>query len=145
VRCLTDAAYDAARAVKDLKQAGVSDFKLKTGVMVKKDDRGNLSFLEGKDRHLLGTAAGTITGALIGLLAGAPGAALGAALGATTGLGADAVMAGLDSDFVDGVSKEMKPGMTAIIVEANETSTRAVDDIVALGGGRVYRREANQP
>ena len=29
--------------------------------------------------------------------------------------------------------------MTAIIVEANEGSTRAVDDIVAVGGGHVYR------
>jgi hypothetical protein len=36
----TNAAYDAARALKDLKQAGIADFKLKTGVMLKKDDRG---------------------------------------------------------------------------------------------------------
>jgi hypothetical protein len=32
--------------------------------------------------------------------------------------------------------------MTAIIVEANEGSTRTVDDIVARGGGHVYRQEA---
>ena len=140
----TNAAYEAARAMKDLKQVGISDFKLKTGVMLKKDDRGNVSLLESKDRHLLGTAVGTTTGALIGLLAGAPGAAVGAALGATTGLGADAVMAVVDNDFVDSVSREQRPGMTAIIAEANEGSTRAVDDIVALGGGRVYRQEANQ-
>ena len=86
----TNAAYDAARALKDLKQAGIADFKLKTGVMLKKDDRGNVSLLESKDRHL-GTAVGTATGLLIGLLAGAPGMALGATLGATTGLSADAV------------------------------------------------------
>jgi hypothetical protein len=59
--------YEAARAIKELKQAGISDFKLKTGVMLKKDDRGNVSLLETKDRHLLGTAVGTATGALIGL------------------------------------------------------------------------------
>ena len=62
----TNAAYDAARALKDLKQAGIADFKLKTGVMLKKDDRGNVSLLESKDRHLLGTAVGTATGLLIG-------------------------------------------------------------------------------
>jgi uncharacterized membrane protein len=140
----TNAAYEAARAMKDLKQVGITDFKLKTGVMLKKDDRGNVSLLESKDRHLLGTTVGTATGALIGLLAGAPGAAVGAALGATTGLGADAVMAVVDNDFVDSVSRELRPGMTAIIAEANEGSTRAVDDIVALGGGHVYRQEANQ-
>jgi uncharacterized membrane protein len=140
----TNAAYDAAHALKDLKQAGIADFKLKTGVMLKKDDRGNVSLLESKDRNLLGTAVGTATGLLIGLLAGAPGMALGATLGATTGLGADAVMAAVDTDFVDGVTRDLRPGMTAIVVEANEGSTRAVDDIVALGGGRVYRQEAAQ-
>jgi uncharacterized membrane protein len=140
----TNAAYDAARALKDLKQAGIADFKLKTGVMLKKDDRGNVSLLESKDRHLLGTAVGTATGLLIGLLAGAPGMALGATLGATTGLGADAVMAAVDTDFVDGVTRDLRPGMTAIVVEANEGSTSAVDDIVTLGGGRVYRQEAAQ-
>ena len=68
--------------------------------------------------------------------------AMGAALGATTGLSGDAVMAALDSDFVDTVTTEMRPGMTALVVEANEGSTRAVDDIVALGGGHVYRQAA---
>jgi uncharacterized membrane protein len=77
----TNAAYDAASAIKGLKEAGVADFKLKTGVMIKKDDRGNVALLESKDRHLLGTAVGTVTGALIGLIGGAPGMALGARWG----------------------------------------------------------------
>ena len=140
----TNAAYEAARAIKNLKQAGITDFKLKTGVMLNKDNLGNVSLLEGKDRPLLGTAVGTATGALIGLLAGAPGMAVGAALGATSGLTTDAVMAAMDGDFVDDVSSELRPGTTAIIVEANEGSTRAVDDIVALGGGHVHRQEVAQ-
>ena len=138
----TSAAYDAARAIKGLKEAGVTDFKLKTGVMLKKDERGNISLLESKDRPLFGTAAGTATGLLIGLLAGAPGMALGATLGAMTGLSADAVTAAVDDDFVDSVTRDLRPGMTVIIVEADEGSTRAVDDIVALGGGHVHRQEA---
>src|SRR5215475_4220207 len=138
----TNAAYDAASALKALKDKGIVDFKPKAGVMVKKDDKGNLSVLETKDRPLWGTGIGTVAGALIGLTGGAPGAALGAALGATSGLGSDAVMASLDSDFVDSVTQEMRPGMTAIIVEGDEKSTRPVDDIVALGGGHVYRQAA---
>jgi uncharacterized membrane protein len=141
----TNAAYETASALKDLKKAGTpgaADFKLKTGVMIKKDDRGNVSLVESKDRPLLGTAVGTATGLLIGLLGGAPGAVLGATLGATTGLTTDAVMDAVDTDFVESVSKEMRPGMTAVIVEANEGSTRAVDDLVALRGGHVYRQEA---
>jgi uncharacterized membrane protein len=143
----TNAAYETARAMKDLKQVGapgVADFKLKTGVMIKKDDRGNVSLLESKDRPLLGTAVGATTGLLIGLLGGAPGAALGATLGATTGLSTDALMAAIDDDFVNGVKQELRPGMTAVIVEANEGSTRAVDDLVALRGGHVYRQDAAQ-
>jgi uncharacterized membrane protein len=138
----TNAAYDAASAIKSLKDSGLTEFKLKAGVMVKKDDRGNVSLLEDRDRPLLGTVVGTAAGALIGLIGGAPGAAMGAALGATTGLGGDAVMAALDSDFVDSVADGMRPGMTAIVVEADEGSTRAVDDIVARGGGHVYRQAA---
>jgi uncharacterized membrane protein len=138
----TNAAYDAATAIKALKDKGVVDFKPKAGVMVKKDDKGNVSLLESKDRPLWGTGIGTVAGALIGLIGGAPGAALGAALGATSGVTGDAVMAALDEDFVDSVTKEMRPGMTALIVEADEKSTRPVDDIVALGGGHVYRQAA---
>jgi hypothetical protein len=44
----TNAAYDAASAIKGLKEAGVTDFKLKTGVMIKKDDRGNVALLENR-------------------------------------------------------------------------------------------------
>ena len=138
----TNAAYDAITAMKALKDQGLSDFKPKAGVLVKKDDKGNLSVLESKERPLWGTAVGTTSGALIGLLGGAPGAALGAALGAMSGLTGDAVMESLDDDFVDSVTKEMRPGMTAIVVEADEKSTRPVDDIVAKGGGNVYRQDA---
>ena len=110
--------------------------------MIEKDDRGNVSLLEGKERPLLGTAVGATAGLLIGLLGGAPGAALGATLGATTGLSTDALMAAVDTDLVEDVKRDLLPGMTAIIVEANEGSTRAVDDLVALHGGHVYRQEA---
>lgn len=139
----TNAAYDVISAMKALKEQGMSDFKPKAGVLVKKDDRGNLSLLESKERPLWGTAIGTTSGALIGLIGGAPGAALGAALGAMSGLTGDAVMESLDSDFVDSVTKDMRPGMTAIVVEADEKSTRPVDDIVAKSGGHVYRQDAS--
>src|SRR5262249_26560476 len=134
----SNSAYDAASALKKLKDTGTVDFKLKTGVMIAKDDRGNVRLLEEKDRPLWGTGVGTISGALIGLIGGAPGAAF----GVTAGLTGDAVMASLDSDFVDSVTNEMKPGMTALVVEADEKSTRPVDDIVALKGGHVYRQAA---
>jgi uncharacterized membrane protein len=138
----SNAAYDAASALKALKEKGITDFKPKAGVMVKKDDRGNLSVIEAKERPLWGTGIGTLGGALVGLIAGAPGAAVGAAIGAMSGLTGDAVMDALDSDFVDSVTHDMQPGMTAIIVEADEKSTRPVDDVVAINGGHVHRQAA---
>ena len=137
-----NAAYDAASAIKELKDAGVADFKLKAGVMVSKDDKGNVSVLEDKTRTLLGTMVGAVSGALVGLIGGAPGALLGAGAGATAGLTGDAVAAGFDDDFVENVTGDMRPGTTAIIVEADEGSTRPVDDIVALRHGNVYRQAA---
>ena len=138
----SNSAYDAASALKTMKDTGAVDFKVKTGVMIAKDDRGNIRLLEEKDRPLWGTGVGTVSGALIGLIGGAPGAAIGAAIGATAGLTGDAVMAALDSNFVDSVTSEMKPGMTAIVLEADEKSTRPVDDLVARKGGHVYRQAA---
>ena len=138
----SNAAYDTANAFKKLEDEKIVDFKPKAGVMLKKDDLGNVSLLESKDRPLFGTAVGTTVGALIGLIGGAPGAALGAALGATAGVGSDAVMASLDSDFVESVTSEIRPGMTAIIVEGDEKGTRQVDDIVARNGGHVRRQAA---
>ena len=138
----SNSAYDAASALKKLRDDKVVDFKPKAGVMIKKDDLGNLSLLESKNRPLFGSAVGTGVGALIGLIGGAPGAALGAALGAMTGLSGDVVLDGLDEDFVESVTSEMHPGTTAIIVEADEKSTRPVDDIVAANGGHVHRQAA---
>jgi uncharacterized membrane protein len=137
-----NAAYDAASAIKDLKNSGIADFKLKAGVMVSKDDKGNVSVLEDKNRTLLGTMIGAVSGALVGLIGGAPGSVLGAGVGATAGLAGDAVTAGFDDAFVEDITGDMRPGTTAIIVEADEGSTRPVDDIVALGHGNVYRHAA---
>jgi uncharacterized membrane protein len=136
----TNRAYDAVSALKGLKDAGMADIKVKAGVMIKKDDRGSVTLLESQERPLFGTGVGVASGALIGLIGGAPGAALGAALGATAGLTGDAVTGALDVDFVDMVTSEMRPGMTAVIVEADEKSTRPVDDIVSASKGHVYRQ-----
>ena len=50
----SNAAYDAASALKKLKDQKIVDFKPQAGVMVKKDDLGNLSLLESKDRPFCG-------------------------------------------------------------------------------------------
>jgi uncharacterized membrane protein len=134
-----NAAHDAARAIKDLKDAGGTKFKLKSGVIVTKDDRGSVSVLESDVHPFHGTKVGVVAGGLIGLIGGVPLATLAALLGATVGLINDAGMAILGSATVTSIKSEMQPGMTAVIIEADEASPKAVDDIVAKGGERVFR------
>jgi hypothetical protein len=57
--------------LKKLKDQKVIDFKPKAGVMVKKDELGNVWLLLSTDRPLFGTAVGTAVGAIIGLIGGA--------------------------------------------------------------------------
>ena len=140
-----NAAYDAAAAIKALADDKNIHFKLKAGAMFSKDEKGNVILLEEKDRPLWGTLAGGVAGALIGALVGGPvGAAAGAAtggaaLGALGGMTTDAVSADIDASFATLVAKEVLPGQTAVVVEADEGSTEPVDLIVAVNGGRVYR------
>ena len=101
-----NSAYDAASALRRLNDEKVVDLKLKPGIMVRKDDLGNISLLDSKTRPLFGTAL-------------AP-----------------------DSDFAESVKSEMRPGMTVIIFEADEKSTRPIDDIVKKCGGHVRRQAA---
>src|SRR5512141_2708653 len=136
-----NSAYDAASAIRNLADDKLIDFKVAAGAMFKKDEKGNVIPLEEKDRPLWGTTVGAVTGGLIGALAGPAGAAAGAALGATAGLTRDAVVGSLDKGFVDKVASELKPGDTAVVVEANEGSTTPVDSIVRSNGGRIYRSD----
>jgi hypothetical protein len=41
-------AYEAAKEIKDLKKAGGAEFNPKTGVMIAKDQNGNVSVLENR-------------------------------------------------------------------------------------------------
>jgi uncharacterized membrane protein len=106
---------------------------------VTKDDQGSVSVLESDVHPFHGTKVGVVVGGLIGLIGGAPVAAVAALLGATVGAINDAGMAILGSATVSSIKSEMKPGMTAVIIEADEASPNAIDDIVAQGGGRVFR------
>lgn len=135
----SNSAYEAASAIHSLKKSDQVDFSLKAGAMFSKDQKGNVIRLEENDCPLWGTLAGGVAGALIGLLAGPAGGVAGAALGATGGLVADAIGGSYDADFVGYVATQVRPGETAIVVEADEGYTRPVDDIVRIHGGRVYR------
>jgi len=137
----SNSAYAAADAIRALKKNDQIDFSLKAGAMFRKDGNGNVIPLEEKDRPLWGTLAGGVAGALVGLLAGPGGAAAGAAVGATGGVLTDAIIESLDTDFAADVATWVRPGETAVVVEADEGSTRPVDDVVRAHAGRVHRSD----
>ena len=136
------AAYDAAKAIKNLKDTGDTKFKLKSGIIVTRDDRGDVSVVEAETHPFRGTKVGLVVGGLIGLMGGAPIAAVAALLGATVGAVNDSGMAILRSFKATSIEDAMHPGDTAVIVEADEATPNAVDDIVAQGGGRIFREAA---
>ena len=137
----SNAAYDAAVAIKNLMQTGATDFRMKAGVMVNKDSHGDVSVLENRNRPPLAIVISTAIGALVGLIGGPPGAVLGAAVGAGAGATGDLVTAMFNHDFIEAVITDMRPGSTSLIVEADEDNTRDVDDIVAAWRGRIRRQE----
>ena len=135
-----NAARNVANAINDLKNTGGTEFKLKSGILVTKDDQGEVSVLDADVHPFRGTKVGAVVGGLIGLIGGAPLAAVGALLGATLGAVNDSAMAVLKSFSVTSIKNDMKPGTTAVIIEASEASPTAIDDIVAQEGGRVFRK-----
>ena len=137
-----NAALNAANAIHALKETGDTNFKLKSGIIVTKDDQGEVSVLESEVHPFRGTKVGAVVGGLIGLIGGAPLAAVGALLGATVGALNDSGMAVLKSFDMGAFKDDMKPGTTAVILEAHEASPAAVDEIVAQGGGRIFRKAA---
>ena len=134
-----ESASRAATAIKELKDSPASKFKLKAGAIVQKDDQGTLLLLKEHDNPLRDTKIGASIGTLIGLLGGPVGAAFGAALGTGAGTIADAVNWGIHRAWVNSVTSDMPPGTTAVIVEADESNPKEVDDIVMLGGGSLHR------
>jgi uncharacterized membrane protein len=108
--------------------------------VIGKSADGSVAVKQESDQWGLGMVVGTSLGSLIGLLGGPVGLAIGAYAGLLTGIVADARAAGVDSDFVDEVSKELTPGKFALVAEIQEDWTTPVDLRMEGLGGKVFRR-----
>src|SRR5260370_26400633 len=85
------------------------------------------------------TIGGTAIGSLIGLLGGPVGFGIGAAIGATTGIIGDLYVAGVNTGFLDDVSKALTPGRFAVLADVSEEWVTPVDTRMEAGGGVVLR------
>lgn len=112
--------------------------------IITKTPDGKTVINEEKDREGVKTVLGSSVGSLIGLLGGPAGFAIGTIAGFLTGLVADLDNARVSADFVDEVSRELKPGTFALVAETNEDWTRWVDLRMAELGGVVYRQTLSE-
>jgi uncharacterized membrane protein len=132
------AAYEGLSALKDLHTRG--DITLYATAVIMKEPSGAVSIKQTADRGPIGTALGMLTGGLVGLLAGPAGVAAGFAAGGAAGLVFDLAELGIDTGFLDEVSKALSPVKTAVLAEVQETWTTPVDTRLEKLGAVVFRR-----
>ena len=131
-------AYEGKKALQQLADEG--SIGLYAYAVLNKKPDGTASIKQGDTAGPLGTLLGTSFGSLIGLLGGPAGMLVGAAAGMGAGAGMDFANLGIGEDFLDDVSKELKPNKFALVAEVEEDWVAPVDTRMEAIGGMVFRR-----
>jgi len=131
-------AYEGKKALKQLADEG--SIGLYAYAVLNKNPDGTASIKQGDTAGPLGTLLGTSFGSLIGLLGGPAGMLVGAAAGMGAGAGMDFANLGIGEDFIDDVTKELKPNKFALVAEVEEDWVAPVDTRMEAIGGKVFRR-----
>ena len=131
-------AYEGKSALRQLEREG--SISAYAGAVVVKNADGTTSVKQFDDSGPVGSLLGTSVGSLIGLIGGPAGLAVGAASGLALGAIFDLENARVGADFVDDVSKSLKPTKVALIAEIEEDWTTPVDTRMEALGGSVLRR-----
>ena len=132
-------AYEAFSRLKDLGSRG--EIGLHSAAVVARGQDGKL--VE-KDEYAEDNYEGTAGGGLIGLLVGVLGGPLGVLIGGATGLVVGSLFDLDDDDMTDSVlgdiSKTIKVGPPALLVDVSEPGPEAVDAVMDHLNGTVVRR-----
>lgn len=130
-------AYEGSRALYQLDLEG--NISIHAESVISKNTDGKLTVKEADGDFPIRTFAGTALGSLLGLLGGPIGLGIGAAAGGFAGIVGDIRAAGVDGEFLDDVSKALKPGKSAVIADVSEEWVTPVDTRMESLGGVVYR------
>ena len=130
-------AYEGSRALRQLDQEGA--ISIYAEAVISKTADGKLNVKQANDDLPIRTLMGTSLGSLLGLLGGPLGIGIGAATGAFAGAIADVHVSGVDAEFLDDVSKALKPGRYAIVADVSEEWVTPVDTRMEALGGSVHR------
>ena len=131
-------AFEGTSALRRLAAEGT--LTIYEGAVVVKHADGTVSVKQLDDSGPIGTLTGTAVGSLIGLMGGPVGLAIGAASGLMIGAFYDADTLRVGEDFVNDVSKSLKPNKVAVVAEVDEAWTIPVDTRMEALGGTVFRR-----
>ncbi len=130
-------AYEGSRALYQLDLEG--NISIHAESVISKNADGKLSIKQADGDFPIRTVGGTAIGSLLGLLGGPVGLGLGAAAGYFAGFMADLRVAGVDGEFLDDVSKALKPGKYAVVADISEEWVTPVDTRMEALGGEVHR------
>jgi len=134
-------AYQGKEALYQLDDEG--SISLYAYAVVAKNSDGTAIVRQSSETPL-GTLAGTSLGSLIGLLGGVTGLAIGATIGLLGGVFADVNNARIGEDFIDDVTKELRPGKFALVAEIEEDWTTPLDIRMEAIDGKVFRRALSE-
>ena len=132
-------AYQAVNALESLHSE--ASITLYDTVVVQRQADGTLATKQRGPMGAISTGLGAVLGALIGVIGGPPGVLIGGAAGAAFGSGGAFVHGELSDEFLEEVSKKMKPGDYAVLAEVAEQWTAPVDTRMRELGGTVLREE----
>jgi uncharacterized membrane protein len=131
-------AYEGKKAL--LRLADEGSIGLYAYAVLAKQSDGTATIKQGDSAGPLATLVGTSFGSLIGLLGGPAGMLVGAAAGMSAGAGMDFANLGIGEDFIDDVTKVLKPNTVALVAEVEEDWVAPVDSRMEAIGGNVFRR-----
>ena len=135
-------AYEGKKALLQLDSEG--SISVYAYAVLSKNADGTATVNQGDDSGPIGTLVGTSFGSLLGLLGGPVGLAVGASAGLAAGGATDLYNAGVGEDFIDDVSKTLRPSKVAVLAEIEEDWTTPVDTRMETIGGTVFRRSLSE-
>lgn len=131
-----DTAKDAMKAVKKAKKS--KGVKVVDAVAVKKDEKGKVKLVQGKELTATKGATGFgIAGLVAGTLLGGPlaGAAIGAAIGGATGAKVDK---GFDNKTLVEIGNEIDDNTSLLVLLLEDYEIGTLQDEVEEFGGKIY-------
>jgi uncharacterized membrane protein len=134
-------ALEASQKLNDLEAIG--DITVYEKVIIRKNADGTTVVLQSDTTEGLSTVSGMAVGALIGALAGPVGLVAGMFTGTMAGALVETDNYGFAEDFISGAANQLKPGMTAVIAEVEESDQVFLDSSLAPLGGTLTRSDVD--